>query len=214
MIVSSMVKNGAILMAFALVTTGAVTLVQQFTAPTIAVQEKKQLQGLLHQVLPESAYDNELYLDCTVVTDPELGSNEPHTVYRARNQGEVIALVMQSTAPNGYSGNIELLSAIYPDGTVAGVRVTKHNETPGLGDKVEPKRSDWINSFSQQQVLNAGDSRWAVKKDGGMFDQFTGATITPRAVVGAVKNTVIYAQAHFSELANAANSCEVAQSNE
>ena len=212
MIVSSMVKNGAILTAFALFTTGAVTLVQQFTAPKIALQEKKQLQNLLHQVLPESAYDNALYLDCTHVTDSALGSNEAHTIYRARKNGDVVALVMQSTAPNGYSGNIELLSAIYPDGTVAGVRVTKHNETPGLGDKVEPKRSDWIHSFSQQQVLDADDDRWAVKKDGGMFDQFTGATITPRAVVGAVKNTVIYAQTHFAELSHAANSCDMGES--
>ncbi|MFY8272745.1 electron transport complex subunit RsxG [Pseudoalteromonas sp. SSDWG2] len=212
MIISSMAKNGAILTAFALITTGAVTLVQQFTAEKIAIQEKKQLQGLLHQVLPQSAYDNELYLDCTHVSAPELGPNDSYTVYRARKQGEVIALVMQSTAPNGYSGNIDILSAIYPNGTVAGVRVTKHNETPGLGDKVEPKRSDWIHSFANEQVLNADDSRWAVKKDGGMFDQFTGATITPRAVVGTVKNTVLYAQDNFKTLAQATNSCAIGAS--
>ncbi|WP_105190382.1 electron transport complex subunit RsxG [Pseudoalteromonas sp. T1lg48] len=212
MIVSSMVKNGAILTAFALVTTGAVTLVQQFTAPKIAIQEKKQLQGLLHQVLPESAYDNELYLDCTQVRSQELGPHPSYTVYRARKQGEVVALVMQSTAPNGYSGNIELLSAIYPDGKVAGVRVTKHNETPGLGDKIEAKRSNWINSFSSQQVRSQDDRRWAVKKDGGTFDQFTGATITPRAVVGAVKNTVLYAQHNFNTLAQADNSCNPGES--
>ncbi|MCG7545854.1 electron transport complex subunit RsxG [Pseudoalteromonas sp. MM17-2] len=207
MIISSMAKNGGILAAFALITTGAVTLVQQYTAPKIAIQEKKQLQGLLQQVLPTSQYDNDLYLDCTTVNTPQLGPREGYTVYRARRQGKVIALVLQSTAANGYSGNIDMISAVYPDGTVSGVRVTKHNETPGLGDKVETKRSDWIYSFANRQVQGADDERWAVKKDGGMFDQFTGATITPRAVVTTVKSTVLYAQKHFDTLATADNHC-------
>lgn len=207
MIISSMAKNGGILAAFALITTGAVTLVQQYTAPKIAIQEKKQVQDLLQQVLPASQYDNDLYLDCTTVNTPQLGPRESYTVYRARRQGKVIALVLQSTAANGYSGNIDMISAVYPDGTVSGVRVTKHNETPGLGDKVETKRSDWIYSFANKQVQGADDERWAVKKDGGMFDQFTGATITPRAVVTTVKSTVLYAQQHFDTLATADNHC-------
>ena len=206
MIVSSMVKNGAILTAFALITTGAVTLVQQFTAPKIALQEKKQLQSLLHQVLPESAYDNELYLDCTQVTDLALGSNEPHTIYRARKNGDVIALVMQSTAPNGYSGNIELLSAVYPDGSVAGVRVTKHNETPGLGDKIELRKSDWVLSFSGIKY-DPNDKPMAVKKDGGDIDQFTGATITPRAYVNAINNALSFVADNRESLYNTVNHC-------
>lgn len=209
MIVSSMLKNGAILCAFALVTTAAVTLVQQFSAPRIALQEKQQLQQLLQQVIPQSAYDNTLYLDCTLVSTAQLGSQQPHYVYRARKNGEVVALLLQSTAPNGYSGNIDMLSAVYADGTVAGVRVTKHNETPGLGDKVELARSDWITRFANKKLLSENDNRWAVQKDGGMFDQFTGATITPRAVVGNVKRTAWYAKTHFNALANAANHCEV-----
>ena len=207
MILQSMQKNGLILTAFALVTTGAVALVNDLTKGEIANQEQRHLMKLLTQVVAPEAYDNQLYLDCTTVNTPQLGPREGYTVYRARRQGKVIALVLQSTAANGYSGNIDMISAVYPDGTVSGVRVTKHNETPGLGDKVETKRSDWIYSFANKQVQGANDERWAVKKDGGMFDQFTGATITPRAVVTTVKSTVLYAQQHFDTLATADNHC-------
>jgi len=208
MILSSMSKNGALLAAFALLTTGAVALVEQFSAPHIKLQEKKQLVGMLQQVMPQDDYDNELYLDCVQLSDPQLGPGT-HTAYRARKQGRPVALVVESTTPNGYSGNIDLLSAVYRDGTVAGARVIKHNETPGLGDKVETKRSDWVLGFSGQRVESDKDARWAVKKDGGMFDQFTGATITPRAVVGAVKDTALYVSARFDDLFAGESQCKV-----
>ena len=115
--------------------------------------------------------------------------------------------LVSGTHPSGYSGDINLLSAVYRDGTIAGVRVTKHEETPGLGDKVEVKKSDWITTFNTKTVQSESDDRWAVKKDGGQFDQFTGATITPRAVVGSVKNAVLYAQDNFDALFTAANAC-------
>ena len=96
-------------------------------------------------------------------------------------------------------------------GEIQSVRVTKHEETPGLGDKVEVKKSDWITLFKGQTVLGEDDNRWAVKKDGGQFDQFTGATITPRAVVGSVKEAVLFAQAEFDNLFAAANACQGGQ---
>ncbi len=206
MIVSSMVKNGIILAIFAIVTTGLVTLTHSLTASEIKLQEKKELLKTLEQVLPPETYNNQLYLDCTKIKATFLGKSI-QTVYRARKDGKPVALILESTAPDGYSGNIELLTAVYLNGTVAGVRVLKHKETPGLGDKVELSKSDWILSFENKQVKSTKDMRWAVTKDNGMFDQFTGATITPRAVISAVKRTSIYAKNEFRLLFDAPNLC-------
>ncbi len=104
-----------------------------------------------------------------------------------------VAAIIEATAPDGYSGAIQLLVGADFNGTVLGVRVTEHHETPGLGDKIERRISDWITHFSGKKIDGATDSHFAVKKDGGDFDQFTGATITPRAVVNAVKRTGLYA---------------------
>jgi electron transport complex protein RnfG len=207
MIISSMVKNGAILCGFALLTTGLVATINTLTADKIAEQEQLQLTNQLQEVLPHSKYSNELSQDCVIISDPLLGPYDNQVIYRARKDNEPVALVIRHVTPSGYSGDINLLSAVYRDGTVAGVRVTKHEETPGLGDKVEVKKSDWITTFNTKTVQSESDDRWAVKKDGGQFDQFTGATITPRAVVGSVKNAVVYAQNNFDALFTAANAC-------
>lgn len=207
MIISSMVKNGAILCGFALLTTGLVATINTLTADKIAEQEQLQLTNQLQEVLPRSKYSNELSQDCVIISDPLLGPYDNQVIYRARKDNEPVALVIRHVTPSGYSGDINLLSAVYRDGTVAGVRVTKHEETPGLGDKVEVKKSDWITTFNAKTVQSESDDRWAVKKDGGQFDQFTGATITPRAVVGSVKNAVLYAQDNFDALFTAANAC-------
>lgn len=207
MIISSMVKNGAILCGFALLTTGLVATINSLTADKIAEQEQLQLTNQLQEVLPHIKYTNELSQDCVIISDPLLGPYDNQVIYRARKDDEPVALVIRHVTPSGYSGDINLLSAVYRDGSVAGVRVTKHEETPGLGDKVEIKKSDWITSFNSKTVQSESDARWAVKKDGGQFDQFTGATITPRAVVGSVKNAVVYAQNNFDDLFAAANAC-------
>ncbi|MBL0688358.1 MAG: electron transport complex subunit RsxG [Pseudoalteromonas sp.] len=207
MIISSMVKNGAILCGFALLTTGLVATINTLTADKIAEQEQLQLTNQLQEVLPHSKYSNKLSQDCVIISDPLLGPYDNQVIYRARKDNEPVALVIRHVTPSGYSGDINLLSAVYRDGTIAGVRVTKHEETPGLGDKVEVKKSDWITTFNTKTVQSESDDRWAVKKDGGQFDQFTGATITPRAVVGSVKNAVLYAQDNFDALFTAANAC-------
>ena len=211
MILSSMTKNGGILTAFALLTTGAVALTHSLTAQRISDQEKKQLAEQLQQVLGAHHYDNQLYKDCVIITDERLGPRPEQVIYRAYKNNEPYALVMRHVTPSGYSGDINLLTAVFANGDIAGVRVTKHEETPGLGDKVEIKKSDWITLFKGQNVLGDDDTRWAVKKDGGQFDQFTGATITPRAVVGSVKNAVLFAKAEFDNLFAAPNSCQGAQ---
>jgi len=203
----AMIKNGVILSIFALITTGLVTVTQILTKDQIALQEKKQLLKVLEQVLPKDKYDNELYLDCAIIEASFLGSKKPHKIYRAKKNNLPVALLIESTAPDGYSGNIEILSAVYLDGTVAGVRVLKHKETPGLGDKIEIEKSQWITTFENVQLKSEQDTRWAVKKDGGMFDQFTGATITPRAVISAVKRSSLYAQNETKMLFDSPNKC-------
>lgn len=109
-----------------------------------------------------------------------LGTDQPVTVYRARKSGQPVALFATPVAPDGYSGPIQLLVGVYADGTLAGVRVLAHKETPGLGDAIDEKRAPWIFGFAGKSLSNPGLDGWRVKKDGGSFDQFTGATITPR----------------------------------
>ncbi|MET6759071.1 electron transport complex subunit RsxG [Pseudoalteromonas sp. NCIMB_1079] len=205
MIISSMAKNGAILTAFALATTGLVASINALTADKIAEQEQLQLTAQLQEVLDPKSYDNQLSQDCVVITDEKLGPYANQVIYRARKNNKPVAVVIRHITPNGYSGDINLLTAVLSDGTIAGVRTTKHEETPGLGDKVEVKKSLWITIFKSLTVEGEEDARWAVKKDGGQFDQFTGATITPRAVVGSVKNAVLFAQTNFDDIFAAPN---------
>lgn len=205
MIISSMAKNGAILTAFALATTGLVASINALTADKIAEQEQLQLTAQLQEVLDPKSYDNQLSQDCVVITDEKLGPYANQVIYRARKNNKPVAVVIRHVTPNGYSGDINLLTAVLSDGTIAGVRTTKHEETPGLGDKVEVKKSLWITTFKSLTVEGEEDARWAVKKDGGQFDQFTGATITPRAAVGSVKNAVLFAQTNFDDIFAAPN---------
>jgi electron transport complex protein RnfG len=176
---------------------GAVLLGVTYTLTYKRIQQNEieAVQRNLQAVLASDRYDNDPYADRTRVdASVLLGSDEPVTVYRARLDGEPAAAVFRSVAPNGYNGAIKLLVGIYADGSISGVRVVAHKETPGLGDGIDERKSDWIFSFDQQSLAALGDDGWAVKKDGGEFDQFTGATITPRAVVQAVKNTLLYYQ--------------------
>lgn len=183
-----------------LVGIGLVSLV--FYSSKAKIQENQRLAILknLQQVLPATLYDNDIVNDTIQVTDSQLGSALPTSIYRARYQGKPVAVIIASSALDGYNGKIALLVAIKKEGLLAGVRVISHQETPGLGDKIEIDRSAWILSFEQQSLAQLNLSQWAVKRDGGHFDQFSGATITPRAVVNAVKNTLLYYQAHQSEL--------------
>lgn len=185
-------KYAVILAAFAALATALNSVVYWLTEPIITVQVALEKKMQLDLVLPTSLYDNDIQNNCYIVTNNALGNNAPHRLYLALKQGLPIAVALESTAPDGYSGAINLLIAADFKGNVLGVRVLEHHETPGLGDKIEARISDWILSFSGKSVSTSDDARWNVKKDNGEFDQFTGATITPRAVVQAVKNTVIY----------------------
>ncbi len=187
-----MKKYGLTLAIFAAITTGLTAIVNTLTQKTIANQVIKQQQKLLDQVIPPENYDNNMQSECFLVIDPILGNSSPHHLYLARKNGKLIAAALETIAPDGYSGSIQMLVGANFNGTVLGARVIEHHETPGLGDKIELRISNWITFFSGKKVAHLADPHWAVKKDGGMFDQFTGATITPRSVVNAILRTTLY----------------------
>lgn len=186
-------KHGVTLAVFAALTTALTAVVNELTKGTIAQQSALQQKQLFDQVIPPESYDNDPQQSCFIANSPQLGTGE-HRLFVVRKGEQPVGVIMEATAPDGYSGAIRLLVGADFNGTVLGTRVTEHHETPGLGDKIERRISDWITGFADQHIASADDARWAVKKDGGQFDQFTGATITPRAVVNAVKRAGLYAQ--------------------
>lgn len=162
------------------------------TKESIADAQLRKLSRQLAEILAETPYDNSPETDTITVTDNLLGNEKPHTVWRARQQGQAVAIVLDVSAPRGYNGPIDLLVGVSVDGKITGVRVLEHRETPGLGDAIELTRSDWIKSFATQSLAALPTEKWRVKKEGGDFDQFTGATITPRAIVNAVHDALVF----------------------
>ncbi len=190
-----------ILSGFAVVGTGLVAVTYTSTRDIIAEAQRKALEASLNQLVPADRYDNRVTEDRIEVVAPAwLGTDQPVTVYRARKNGQPVALFATSIAPDGYSGPIQLLIGVYADGTLAGARVLAHKETPGLGDGIDEKRSPWILAFAGKSLENPRPDGWKVKKDGGAFDQFTGATVTPRAVVKATRKFLEYVQTHREQL--------------
>lgn len=205
----SIKKNGLSLALFACICTLIVSSINVLTKDAIKEQQQKALLRSLNQVIPKTAYDNELQANCiTISNQPLLGNLKPHRIYRAFLNDAPSAAIIETTAPDGYSGNIELLVSIDYVGAITGVRAVTHQETPGLGDKIDRSKSLWVDNFVGQTLTEANTSNWAVKKDGGQFDQFTGATITPRAVVNAIKNTLTFFNNNKTFLFQQANQCE------
>ena len=196
----SMLKNALVLGLFAIVTVGLVAVLQQLTAGRIAKAEREAQVRALSEILPSSSYDNHLLDNSIQLHDPLLGSKSPQTAYIALKNGKPSAVILRATAPDGYSGAIHLLIGIQADGRLAGVRVLGHRETPGLGDKIELVKSAWVRSFDGKSLSNPSEDGWAVKKDRGEFDQFAGATITPRAVVKAVHKALQFFDANQQQL--------------
>lgn len=194
-------RVGLLLGLFAVVATTLVAFTEANTREQIRENQRQALLNGINALIPHEQYDNAILQDTiTLEATEELGTEEPTTVYRARQNGDDVAVVLTAIAPNGYSGKIKVLVGIYNDGTLAGVRVIDHKETPGLGDKIEAKKTDWILQFEGLSLTEPASAKWKVKKDGGEFDQFTGATITPRAVVGAIKDALAYFRTHRDEL--------------
>jgi electron transport complex protein RnfG len=189
-----------ILGAFAILGVGLVSATYEGTKDRIAFNERQSLLRKLHALVPADSVDNDMVSDRIEVHDANLLGADTTYVYRGRKGEDPVALVLTPVVPDGYSGPIKLLVAVRKDGTLGGVRVVSHKETPGLGDKIEEEKSDWVLGFHDKSLSNPPLDQWAVKRDGGYFDQFTGATITPRSIVKAVKKTLLYVQAHNDEL--------------
>lgn len=194
-------RAAAILLVVALAGFGLVAVMHEATRGRIAAIEREQVLMRFREVLHGRPFDNDLLGDTLTVQDAELlGTPAPVTAYRARWHRQPVAVVLTPVAPDGYVGSIRLLVAVAPDGTLLGVRVTEHHETPGLGDAIDAHRSGWIERFTGRSLADPSRERWRVRKDGGDFDQFTGATVTPRAVVGAVARALEYFQRHREAL--------------
>jgi len=186
--------QGISLGVVALVTSAALVVANDLTREPIALAEARDLQSSLSQVLPEGFADNDLLKD-TIEIDQV-------TVYRARKSGVVTGAVFRM-ANRGYAGDIVVLMGVDARGVVTGARVLKHQETPGLGDKIETAKGPWIHDFAGKSLGEPPAEKWAVKKDGGVFDQFAGATITPRAVVKSVKQGLDFFSTHRTEIIGA-----------
>ena len=195
--------SGFFLFLFAIVSTSFVAVTEHNTREAIAENEHRVLLRNLHALLPAARLDNDIVNDTLLISaSPLLGTENESPIYRARLRGDPVAVVFNSIAPNGYSGKIHLLVGVYFDGSIAGVRAIKHAETPGLGDALEIQKTPWVLDFDSKSLDNPVRGHWLVKRDGGVFDQFTGATITPRAVVQAVKNTLLYYEKNAATLFN------------
>ncbi len=191
----SMGLNGRVLGLFALITSLLLAGTHLATKDKIADSQRRAAQKALLEIIPEERHDNDILTDTLSIPQhywSTLGLEKGGELHLARKNGKVIALIVPTVAPDGYSGAIEMIVGINLDGKIAGVRILNHNETPGLGDKVELKKSPWVLSFDGRSIGSPPAERWKVKKDKGDFDQFTGATITPRAIVAQVARTLLY----------------------
>jgi len=200
------VRTAAILFIFVIIFTGLLSGAYLWTKPAIEASAAEEKMKLVDEVLPRGEYDNELLNDTVALPPtPELGLADPSTLYRARKSGQPVALVFESVAPDGYAGKIRLIVAIRANGEVAGVRVTQHKETPGLGDYIEVKKDKnkarpWITQFSGMSLAQMTDKDWKVRKDGGKIDYYAGATVTPRAVTKATLKAAHWAEANRDRL--------------
>jgi len=187
----NMLINAFVLGVFAIVGTALVAYINDITKAQVAENKRQHTLKKLHELIGPTTHDNDLEQDTILVTDELLGKGKM-TVYRARKNTKPIAAIIQCVAPDGYSGKIRILVAVNIDSTLAGVRITDHLETPGLGDAIEIQKSNWINIFKDKSLSNPPPEKWTVKRDSGEFDQITSATITSRAIVKASYRALQY----------------------
>lgn len=204
----SILKHSGILAGFAVIIAVSVGSVKLLTEEKIAIQLQKSKLEALHEVFPSTRHNNDL-LTSTLSLDSDsqqylsielLGLTQPGNAYIARLNDRISGIILPAEIHDAYSGDIAILVGINADGTVSGVRVLNHRETPGLGDKIDLRVSDWILGFNNSSLLNPRENQWKIKKDGGDFDQFVGATITPRAVVNGIRKTLNFFEANRSTL--------------
>ena len=203
------ILRGAIgLSIFAVVTAGLIAITQLGTAERIEIAKKRAKAKALLEIVPATEHDNDLLeTSIELPPDPLLGTKEVTKAYIAKFNNAPVVVILPFTSADGYTGNIYAIAGIKPDGSLKGVRITEHKETPGLGDRIEQRKSSWVLGFNDKSLKNPDEDDWKVNKDGGTFDQLTGATITSRAVVGGVKKALQYFHIHrqrllYSEVAN------------
>lgn len=184
-----------ILAGMTLLTSGLLMFGNELTAPQIAAQQQAKKLASLQRLIPAEWHDNDLLTDAVAINEPDLlGHRQAKLMYIGTVAGKVTARAIPVVARNGYSGDIELLVGVRADGQITAVEIISHKETPGLGDLIERRKSDWLEQFPETSLDNPLPQQWAVKKDQGAFDQITAATITPRAVVAAIKRVLLYHQ--------------------
>ncbi len=197
----SILKSGATLALIAAICTALVAATYQLTVDRIADNDKAILEQSLEPVLAGISYDSGISESRLVIAPPhDLPGSEAALIYRVFDDGEPVAALIAMTARDGFSGPIRILVGIDVNGAVTGVRILQHRETPGLGDKIESTRSNWIHQFEGRTSVDPVITAWAIKRDGGDFDQLTGASITPRAVISALRDTLDYFDAHRDEI--------------
>ena len=192
---ASIVLSGTVLALFAAITSVAIGWTYLGTKAQIDLEVRRAEARQLLEIFPSDTHDNEIVDDVFEVAAETalLGIRERRQGYRVRQGDTVVGVILPATARDGYSGDIRALVGVRQDGSVAGVRVVAHRETPGLGDKVDLRKSDWILDFNERSLANPAVNGWNVEKEGGVFDQFTGATVTPRAVILATRRALEYA---------------------
>jgi len=195
------IKGGVTLAAMAAICTLLVAATYQLTADRIAANEKAWLERSLEPALSGVFFEGSVTESKLVVPPPHgLPGNDTAIVYRVFAEGAPVAALFAVTARDGYAGPIRILVGVGIDGAVTGIRIVDHRETPGLGDRIDQSRSDWVYQFDGHSLGNPVAANWLLEVDGGEFDQLTGASVTPRAVIKAIRDTLIYFDAHRDEI--------------
>ena len=197
---NSMKKSGLLLAFFAFISVILVVSTNNLTKESIIKNDEVIFLKLINEILPHDRYDNKLANTAFILKPEESGLEDDATIYLATLKGKPVTAFFQMTTLRGYNVITLLMGVNVKDQTLAGVRVIRHSETPGLGDRIEIKKSNWILSFDGKSLNNPTLTNWAVRKDGGEFDQFTGATITPRAIVNTVKSILLYSEDNLNKL--------------
>ena len=198
---NGIVKGGATLAVIAALCTALVAFTFIMTEEHIEANEQAWLERSLQPALSGLFYDSGVTESMVVIPPPHgLPGSEAAIVYRVYAEDEAVAALFVVNARDGYAGPIRILVGIDVQGNVTGVHVLEHRETPGLGDRVETSRSDWATQFDGRSLLDPEPADWAIKRDGGQFDQLTGASVTPRAIVKAIRETLLYFDTHRDEV--------------
>lgn len=198
---TAILKSGVTLAVIAAICTALVALTYQSTEKRIEANEKAWLERSLQPALSGLFYDTGVTESRIIVPPPhELPGSDAAIIYRVYAQGEPVAALFVVSARDGYAGPIRILVGVETTGVVSGVNVLEHRETPGLGDRVESGKSDWANQFDGRSLADPDPMGWRIKRDGGQFDQLTGASVTPRAIIKAIKETLIYFDTHREEI--------------